>query len=132
MDYFDAQSIRTSIVENRELDLHHNFSSYNRPYTAFQIAKDRMSTIGKGKFQATDWKSLVSNNGLNRSVCADYYENSESEKGTWRAPNQRELMIIYLQSPALVENRPTSEAWGIDMVPLQEHLGNSTKMIILQ
>ena len=105
MDYFDAQSIRTSIVENRELDLHHNFSSYNRPYTAFQIAKDRMSTIGKGKFQATDWKSLVSNNGLNRSVCADYYENSESEKGTWRAPNQRELMIIYLQSPALVENR---------------------------
>ncbi|WP_277754605.1 DUF4906 domain-containing protein [Bacteroides sp. 1_1_14] len=112
MDYFDAQSIRTSIVENRELDLHHNFSSYNRPYTAFQIAKDRMSTIGKGKFQATDWKSLVSNNGLNRSVCADYYENSESEKGTWRAPNQRELMIIYLQSPALVENRPTSEAWG--------------------
>lgn len=111
MDYFDAQSIRTSIVENRELDLHHNFSSYNRPYTAFQIAKDRMSTIGKGTFQATNWKSLVSNNGLNRSVCADYYENSESEKGTWRAPNQRELMIIYLQNPALVENRPTSQAW---------------------
>ena len=109
MDYFDAQSIRTSIVENRELDLHHNFSSYNRPYTAFQVAKDRMSTIGKGKYQATNWEALVSNNGLNRSVCADYFENNELEKGSWRAPNQRELMIIYLQNPALVENNPKSE-----------------------
>lgn len=109
MDYFDNQSIRTSIAENRELDLHHNFSSYNRPYTAFQVAKQRMSTDGKNTFKWTSWSNLVTSQGLNRSVCANYYENSTSEKGSWRAPNQRELMIIYLQNPSLVENTPTSD-----------------------
>lgn len=114
MDYFDAQSIRTSIVENRELDLHHNFSSYNRPYTAFQIAQKRMTINGienwDNKPIPTDWKSLVKNSGLSRSVCTDYFENNnKSDKGSWRAPNQRELMIIYLQDPSLVEYQVTDD-----------------------
>ena len=58
----------------------------------------------------TDWKSLVKNSGLSRSVCTDYFENNnKSDKGSWRAPNQRELMIIYLQDPSLVEYQVTDD-----------------------
>lgn len=103
MSYLDNQSIRTSFVKNGELDLHHNFSPYNRPYSKFQVAKQSMATYRGGYWQ-TSWKNLVSKDNLNRSVCVDYYENNISEKGSWRAPNQREFMIIYLQNPDLVKN----------------------------
>ena len=104
MDYLDNQSIRTSFIENNELDLHHNFSPYNRPYSKFQVATQSMANE-KGEYWQTNWKNLVSKDNLNRSVCINYYENkSQSDKGSWRAPNQRELMIIYLQDPSLVKN----------------------------
>ena len=118
MAYLDKQSIRTSFIENGELDLHHNFSSYNRPYTAFQVANKRMTIDGietsngwggsNNRPRPTNWESLVKNSGLSRSVCTNYFENAnKSDKGSWRAPNQRELMIIYLQDPSLVEYQVT-------------------------
>lgn len=69
MAYLDKQSIRTSFIENGELDLHHNFSSYNRPYTAFQVANKRMTIDGietsngwggsNNRPRPTNWESLV-------------------------------------------------------------------------
>lgn len=105
MDYLDNQSIRTSFIKNGELDLHHNFSPYNRPYSKFQVATKSMATsIGGYTWKTVSWSTLVSKDYLNRSVCANYYENSKTEIGSWRTPNQREFMIIYLENPSYLKN----------------------------
>lgn len=102
MTYMNAHSIRTSKVENAELATHHNFSTLNTPYKSFQVAKEVISTIGQDKYKDASWKDLV-NYWNGHSRCYLYSELSdESDKGTWRAPNQRELMIMYMLDKNLV------------------------------
>lgn len=115
MSHMDTRSIRTSKAVNAELALHHNFSSYNKPYTAFQVAKNVISRQGIGKYQVNYWTNLVKMDQLNRSVCANYYESS-NDKGTWRAPNQRELMLMYMADKTLVKG-DVRDSYGNNIQP---------------
>ncbi|WP_294480202.1 fimbrial protein [uncultured Bacteroides sp.] len=93
----DEKNIRGKVV-NAELAIHDNFSSNNKPYKAFQMAKNfHIAEEGSGK-----WKEFVDIDSRNRSKCKTYYENNISEQGSWRTPNQREFMIMYTQSPDFV------------------------------
>lgn len=118
MSYMDTRSIRTSKAINAELGLHHNFSSTNRPFTAFQIAKDVISVRGKGIYEANTWINLVKMDmdKLNRSVCANYSE-SDNDIGTWRAPNQRELMLMYMADNTLVKGDVRNNYWEENIQP---------------
>lgn len=104
MNYMNNQSIRTSKATDSELALHHNFSDTNRPYTAFQVAEKIISQKGIGVYQSSKWDKMVKINELNHSACVNYFENSdESDKGSWRAPNQREVMLMYMVDNNLVK-----------------------------
>lgn len=94
--YMNARSVRTGKVENAELGTHNNFSNINAPYKAFQIATGTTPVNGQGRL----WSYFFYENG--KSACADYAETGAG-KGTWRAPNQRELMIMYMIDPKLVK-----------------------------
>lgn len=96
LEKMDSKNVRGK-VDSGELGLHHNFSITNRPYKAFQVAKDFLKA-SNGK-----WASQVKINDLNESKCHTYSEKlDKSDKGKWRTPNQREFMIMYMQSADFV------------------------------
>lgn len=86
-------------LNSGELGLHHNFSSTNRPYIAFQMAANfHTKERGTGK-----WQKFVNIDGLHRSKCSSYYEKEDqSDIGKWRTPNQREFAIMYTQDQNFV------------------------------
>lgn len=73
----------------QELAFHDNFDDANRPYEAFQMAKDFINKKSKDK-----WKPFFDIDASHNSLCKNYEEGGHA----WRAPNQREFMIMFLQS----------------------------------
>lgn len=94
MTQLDEKNIRGKLSSG-ELGLHDNFSNTNKPYKAFQMAKEfHAAEEGSGK-----WMKFVDIGNLHRSKCSSYSENADgSDKGKWRTPNQREFMIMYTQN----------------------------------
>lgn len=92
LEQMDAKNIRGKV--NGELGLHDNFSISNRPYKAFQMAKNfHTAEEGYGP-----WGEFVNIDQNHNSLCKNYYEKANrSDKGKWRTPNQREFMIMYTQ-----------------------------------
>ena len=76
------------------MDFHDNFNDINRPYKAFQMAN---SFIGK---ENTNWKTFFDIGENHLTKCKDLNEGGHK----WRAPNQREFMIMFLQNANNVIN----------------------------
>lgn len=102
MAQLDEKNIRGKISSG-ELGLHHNFSSTNRPYTAFQMAAKFHDA---GRINNGKWASAVNIGNLHHSKCSTYSEKEDgSDKGKWRTPNQREFMIMYTQDIGFVSSK---------------------------
>lgn len=129
MDRLTEQNIRGRL-QSGEITLHNNFENNNKPYKAFQMSKDFKETERKGSGELVinkktkeeislhTWdviirsywyeigekniKYLITDN-TDRSFCKDYYENSPNERGLWRAPNQRELMLMFIEDNSFVK-----------------------------
>lgn len=122
MSRLTEQNIRGNI-SNGEIGLHNNFENNNKPAQAFQMAKDFYKPNRHGGGKAYDrntettitldtwdviirsfWSEYVNwpyykyclTTDRDLSLCKSYKENNDA--GTWRAPNQRELMLMYIQS----------------------------------
>ena len=93
MDQLTSQNKRTGKTTG-ELDFHDNFDDINRPYKAFQMAS---SFIGG---RNTNWYALFDIGVNHLSKCKDLTEGGHK----WRAPNQREFMIMFFQSSNNVIN----------------------------
>lgn len=88
MSYMTPQNIRPGKVET-ELERHDNFSDTNRPYKAFQMAN---SFVDQREGSNVVWKNIFDIDAYHNSKCKNYTEGGHK----WRAPNQRELMIMFL------------------------------------
>lgn len=78
-----------SRIVNDELEEHNGRENANRLYHAFQVAEDYIKDGKSNKtFTPLDARKIP-------SPCANYSEQRDgSDKGTWRIPNQRELMMM--------------------------------------
>lgn len=124
-----------------EIAIHDNFEEGNKPYKAFQMAKDLYTETKSGNqnvydedkfFTLTSWDvnirsywydnsdyefhnfrryyHLTSDN--DRSLCKNYSEKTDkSDKGLWRAPNQREMMLMYIQNKDWLKNTISRTKW---------------------
>ncbi len=83
---------KQDIVENHELPLHHHYSSTNKPYKKFQVAKVWVDKGSIPPFYDKVYKAYKKNG----SKCRTYSEKPDkSDRGSWRLPNERELSIIH-------------------------------------
>lgn len=119
-------------IRSGEIGIHNNFEDGNKPYKAFQMAKDFVIPPSDRKgganvinrddnsdFMLTTWDAIIRSfwyetisytNYLttdgDRSFCKNYSEMADgSDKGLWRAPNQRELMMMYIQDKSFAYGR---------------------------
>ncbi len=90
MSQMAERNIRPGKVSG-ELGNHNNFDDANRPYKAFQMAKDFINDRLKENGQIT-WSSIFDIDDSHNTKCKNYKEGGYS----WRAPNQREFMIMFL------------------------------------
>lgn len=133
--YLEGQSIRTGYIKNGELPYHNNFSRTNLPYESFIVAKEPVARKenwsdyffkSNGDLynkQGTDYTGM----GTGISSCADYSEKSDkSDRGKWRAPNQRELAYMFLTNLSWANDNGGGEYsithWKYDVT---RHLGVS-------
>lgn len=118
MTKLTEQNIRGGFSRG-EIGLHNNFDNNNKPSKSFQMSSDKMnitnkysdktpydSNIGENVILST-WNVIIrsywydSKNYLTTnhdySKCIDYTENNGLDRGEWRAPTQREMMLMYIQ-----------------------------------
>ncbi len=112
MTYYQDNAVRTAYYgAGHPMQAHTVFAPENLPYKKFQYAKtDLESTAGTTPL-VSDYTVEIrtggnvdfirnTSNGWGESIqyntlCSKYYENEdESDKGTWRVPNQTELTIL--------------------------------------
>lgn len=75
-------------VNSQELKQHSQRQMESRPYRKFKVAKN---TYSGQKF--TEQNKLADQTA--KSICSDYYEEpNKSDKGSWRLPNVRELLLM--------------------------------------
>lgn len=90
---------------------HVNFQeTKNMPYYQFELAKNFLtsSTVGGG---GNSWKYY---DPQKKDLCSEYsQESGQRDKGTWRTPNQRELLIIYNEGSQDVIYRSGGNAYGM-------------------
>lgn len=87
MSQLTIQNKRTGKLSG-EIDSHNNFDDANRPYKAFKMAS---TFVGQG---FVTWEEYFDTDPTHRSKCKELNEDGK----TWRAPNQREFIIMYLQN----------------------------------
>lgn len=122
------QNIRTR-TNNGELAIHNNFEDGNKPAYAFQMA-EKTTEQGQGNqghpFTITTWERVIRSywydgnrwDGFyrtydnDRSWCKNYTEEkNERDKGLWRAPNQREMMLMYINKKSDVDYTLSRTLW---------------------
>lgn len=136
-------NMRGSRITKGEIAIHDNFDDGNKPYRAFQMAKNFYTDTkaGGGKvyegnsfFTLTSWETTIRSywydssdrkknpsnkawhyrltTGGDLSFCKNYSENNDnSDKGLWRAPNQREMMLMYIQDKSFSNNTLARTKW---------------------
>lgn len=129
MSRLTDQNIR-SRVKTGELAIHNNFEDGNKPAYAFQMAKNKTES-GSGNqgspFTITTWEKVIRSYWYerdsryspwyrtydgDRSWCKNYTEeDNERDKGLWRAPNQREMMLMYIYNSKGVDNTLSRTLW---------------------
>ncbi|MBQ2858594.1 MAG: DUF4906 domain-containing protein [Bacteroidaceae bacterium] len=112
--YLREENVRTSYIEKGDLAYHDNFSTTNLPYDHFEIAESFYTTPGWGQAIALDtYLGDLRRNGTS-SVCANYSQEQDgSDKGTWRMPNQREVLLMYLQGEDVVSYASGQREGGV-------------------
>ena len=101
--YLDSRSVRTAKYVNEELPPHYIFSETNRPYKAFQVAKNAVvmrNSDARWKHVYGDKAYINLKDIYDMRPCGSYYEEADkSDSLSWRAPNAAELslMIHYLR-----------------------------------
>lgn len=88
---YNKVCIRTSpISAGGYLSAHDNFDqTVNAPYKKFQYAQKTLSVPNS----ASNWVQMITSNDF----CKEYYEEpDQSDKGSWRIPNQTEMMFIWM------------------------------------
>lgn len=130
MSRLTDQNIR-SRVKTGELAIHNNFEDGNKPAYAFQMAKNKTES-GSGNqgspFTITTWEKVIRSYWYerdsryspwyrtydgDRSWCKNYTEeDNERDKGLWRAPNQREMMLMYIYNSKGVDNTLSRYIYG--------------------
>ncbi len=97
MTYLNDRSIRKApiMTSNTWLSSHKNFDyEVNAPYKSFEVAESDCSIDWKNGGYNQSWSIFVEEG----TACKNYYqEKNGSDKGTWRAPNQRELMLMFIE-----------------------------------
>lgn len=84
LSYMNNKAIRTEMYTG-EIAVDNELSQVNRPYIYFKVAN---KLAGGTVTQTQIYRDK-------KSPCTDYSEESgQSDKGTWRMPNQRELSLI--------------------------------------
>ena len=138
MSRLTGLNIRGSRIRTGEIAIHHNFEDGNKPYKAFQMAKDFYvpesdrkggtrvyDSRNKKYFYLTSWDVIIRSywydtqgrtnyltNDNDRSFCKNYSENDDkSDLGLWRAPNQREMMLMYIQNKNCVDGTLARTYW---------------------
>ncbi|MBD3591381.1 fimbrial protein [Bacteroides sp. GM023] len=122
-----------------EIAIHHNFEDGNKPYKAFQMSANPHSPAsnriggttvrdGDNSFTLTTWDVVMRSywyktaNNINylttdgdRSLCKNYSEKADkSDRGLWRAPNQREMMLMYIQNKDNTNNTLARTYWNYE------------------
>jgi len=88
MEGMESNSIRTAIVQDAELPSHTERDYTNRPYRKFAVIKNRDFWL--------NWKE--NSNSWELGSWADYENENVCPEG-YRMPNQRELMLMYINIP---------------------------------
>ena len=139
MSKLTDQNIR-SRLKTGELAIHNNFEDGNKPAYAFQMAEYKTES-GQGvtqwdwnyyedypyPFTITTWERVIRSYWYNRndkwsewyrtydgdrSWCKNHTEeDNERDKGLWRAPNQREMMLMYIHDSKDVNNTLSRTLW---------------------
>lgn len=129
-----------------EIAIHDNFDEGNAPYKAFQMSENFYTDTRKGGqkvyegntfFTLTSWEATVRSYWYNKhsgkrhdgslyyplttdgdlSFCKNYSEkNDKSDKGLWRTPNQREMMLMYIQDKSYSHNTLSRTKWRYEAV----------------
>lgn len=129
-----------------EIAIHDNFDEGNAPYKAFQMSENFHTDTRKGGqkvyegntfFTLTSWEATVRSYWYNKhsgkrhdgslyyplttdgdlSFCKNYSEkNDNSDKGLWRTPNQREMMLMYIQDKSYSHNTLSRTKWRYEAV----------------
>lgn len=126
-------------INSGEIGLHDNFSNGNKPFKAFQMAKTVLPTRTGEKDREvytsytdltlvpmTTWNILVRSYSYmqnsdkyylitdnDRSYCKNYSEEA-NDKGLWRAPNQREVMLMAMHNFDDIRDVYTRTWWRYD------------------
>ena len=58
-----------------------------------------------------------------RSLCKNYSENGEHDKGLWRAPNQREMMLMFIENKEFPNGTASRTKWRYT-IPTGDNAGN--------
>lgn len=78
-------------------------------------------------FTSSKWKdsrlyyALTTDN--DRSLCKNYSENGEHDKGLWRAPNQREMMLMFIENKEFPNGTASRTKWRYT-IPTGDNAGN--------
>lgn len=139
MSKLTDQNIRTR-VKIGELAIHNNFEDGNKPAYAFQMAQNKTVSgqgVTEGEWNSTSrysypytittwervirsywydrrnsWSDWYRTYDGDRSWCKNYSEeDNQRDKGLWRAPNQREMMLMYINSSSNVGNTLSRTLW---------------------
>ncbi len=93
-DYLSPSAVRQNIVENSELGgTHTEQSATNRVYWGFEVSPGDAENYNGNN--GTDDRTRENQAHAATTDCYNYTPNSEPE-GTWRVPNQRELLFMLL------------------------------------
>lgn len=92
MSHLETRNIRTGKVTEGELAIHHNFDVLNTPYKAFQMASGFVEASTSGVL----WNAFFDIDAFHNSKCKDYVD-ADYPNAKWRAPNQREHMLMFLE-----------------------------------
>lgn len=102
--YQDTKALNNNILVYEENSFFTLSTWYTTIRSCWYDTNDPIKNSGKTYYR------LTSDNDL--SLCKNYSENSdESDKGLWRAPNQREMMLMYIVDKNLVFDAISRTKW---------------------
>lgn len=106
LDYYNESCLRSTFISGGGFLAAHNVfdNGKNSPYKKFKYAKN---TVAISLNSYTVWQANVAAN----TACKNYAEETdESDRGKWRIPNQRELVLIWMEKGQITPNITTISA----------------------
>lgn len=94
LDKVDEKALNTS-GEQGELQAHNERSPLNKPAKSFKIASTTYPTYDRN---SASMRNVVEGNF---KCNGNYYQTDQTDK-KWRVPNQREMSVMYLIDPSLI------------------------------